>query len=513
MGEPDCGAAVFPMERRTPLCQANPMPSSHSPRAARASVWALAASLCLGSAAHAAGFYFPDLGPKQLGRGATGVAGPGDLSALTYNPAGLALLPEQGRLFLQLGASASHQPVSYTRSGGCGLSARPCAAVEDTAGWYPNTLSGAAVDLGLAHPALSGWVFAVGLHGPSALGSHTYPDPRLAASASDVSATAPQRYSLISSENLILYPAFALATRLTPWLDAGLSLDLRYFHIKQTQSIFGIGELGGDLPAFDAIATFDAVQKVAPVLGGGLIAHPPQLPGFSIGLSGRLRTPVSADGTLDIEVPALASALALTVQGNQAHLAFDLPSEARLGVQYETSLGLVAADVTWEGWGVLRGITVTPQNVKLVSGTGANQTVTTVDPIVLKKDFHGAFSGRVGGEARLPGAWNSALRLVLRAGVLAETSAIPDETLQVDFVDGPRVAVTCGASLHAGPVELTVGVAHYLTSTRTITSSVVSRTNPYPGAPPYLIGNGVYTTSLDSLAFQATWATAALEGK
>jgi hypothetical protein len=53
-----------------------------------------------------------------------------------------------------------------------------------------------------------------------------------------VSATAPQRYSLISSQNLILYPSFALATRLTPWLDAGLSLELRYFHIQQTQSIF-----------------------------------------------------------------------------------------------------------------------------------------------------------------------------------------------------------------------------------------------------------------------------------
>lgn len=495
------------------MCKAKAMPSLHSPRGARASACALVATLCLGSAANAAGFYFPDLGPRQLGRGATGVAGPGDLSALAYNPAGLALLPEQGRLFLQLGASGSKQPVSYARSGGCGLSARPCAAVDDSAGWYPNTLSGAAIDLGLAHPALSGWVFAVGLHGPSALGSHRYPDPRLAGSASDVSATAPQRYSLISSENLILYPAFALATRLTPWLDAGLSLDLRYFHIKQTQSIFGIGELGGDLPAFDAIATFDAVQTLAPVLGAGLIAHLPQLPGLSLGLSGRLRTPVSADGTLNIEVPALASALNLTVQGNQAHLGFDLPSEARLGLQYQTSLGLVAADVTWEGWGVLKGITVTPQGVKLVTGTGANQTVTTVAPIVLKKDFHGAFSGRVGGEARLPGAWNGGLALVLRAGVLGETSAIPDSTLQVDFVDGPRLAVTAGASLHAGPVELTVGTAHYLTSTRTITTSAVSRTNPYPGAPSYLVGNGVYTTSLDSLAVQATWATGALEGR
>jgi hypothetical protein len=299
----------------------------------------------------------------------------------------------------------------------------------------------------------------------------------------------------------------------TPWLDAGVSLDLRYFHIQQTQSIFGIGELGGDLPAFDAIATFDAVQTVAPVLGGGLIAHVPQVPGLSIGLSGRLRTPVSADGTLAIEVPALASALNLTVQGNQAHLAFDLPSEARLGVQYKTALGLVAADVTWEGWGVLKGITVTPQGVKLVTGPGANQSVTVVDPIVLKKDFHGAFSARLGGEARLPGAWNEGARLVLRAGLLGETSAIPDETLQVDFVDGPRLALTAGASVHAGPVELSVGYAHYLTSTRTVTTSAVNRVNPYPSAAGYKLGNGVYSTRLDSLAFQATWATAALEGR
>ena len=73
------------------------MPPPSTARASGRALGALLAALCLApAAARAAGFYFPDLGPRQLGRSVTGVAGLGDLSALVYNPAGLALLPEQG---------------------------------------------------------------------------------------------------------------------------------------------------------------------------------------------------------------------------------------------------------------------------------------------------------------------------------------------------------------------------------------------------------------------------------
>jgi hypothetical protein len=74
------------------------------------------------------------------------------------------------------------------------------------------------------------------------------------------------------------------------------------------------------------------------------------------------------------------------------------------------------------------------------------------------------------------------------------------------------MALTTGASARLGPVELTVGYAHFLTSTRTVTRSAVNRVNPYPSAPGYTLGNGVYATRLDSLAFQATVATTALGG-
>jgi long-subunit fatty acid transport protein len=481
-------------------------PSRSRPRAGAtlAPLFALSLGLTLARPAAAAGFYFADLGPRQLGRGATGVAGPGDLSALVYNAAGLASLPDDSHLFIQLGASLTEQPISFQRGGGCGAALSQCPTVPDTAGWYPNTLSGAAFDLGLITPVLSGLVLGVGFHGPSALGVHRFPDPRGSASTSDVAVDAPQRYSLISSDDLLLYPALALAYRLTDWLDLGAGIDFRYFHITQTQSIFGVGDLGGDIPDFDAIATFDARQVVAPVFNGGVIVHLPQLPGLSLGLSGRLSAGVSADGTLSIAVPALASALNLSVLGNRAHVDLRLPSEARLGAQYQGALGLLAADLGWEGWGVLHTITVTPEDISIVTGAGANQTTTKVAPIVLLKNFHGAFSGRFGGEFNLPKLLPGT-SLVLRAGAIYETSAIPDQSLQVDFVDGPRLAGTLGFSVRRGELELTLGYAHYFQSVRDVTESSAVRVNPFPGGPQFVIGNGVYTTSLDSLGLQLTW--------
>jgi len=94
--------------------------------------------------------------------------------------------------------------------------------------------------------------------------------------------------------------------------------------------------------------------------------------------------------------------------------------------------------------------------------------------------------------------------VTLRAGAIYESSAIPDSSLQVDFVDGPRFAGTLGFTVETHGVALTFAYAHYFQSERDITTSDAARIDPYP-APPFIVGNGTYQTSLDAFAAELTW--------
>ena len=314
---------------------------------------------------------------------------------------------------------------------------------------------------------------------------------------------APQRYSLIESDNFILYPGVGLAYRVSSWLDLGAVVQLRTFHVQQAQSIYVLGDLGGDLPEADAIATFDARDKARLAFGFGLIARP--LDGLSVGLSARPSVPVHAEGTLDVNAP-LASIAGIRVEGRAAQVELTLPAEARLGVRYQRGAFLGEFDLGWEGWGVLREIVVTPLDVTLKQGTGDNEVDTKIAPIHLLKRYHGSFSFRLGGEWELPARWlPEGLAVRLRAGGLYEQSAIPDETLQVDFPNLDRAAATLGATLRYRALSVTLGYAHFFSSSRTVTTSAVARINPL-GTVPFTIGNGTYQSSLDSLAAQVAYS-------
>jgi long-subunit fatty acid transport protein len=147
--------------------------------------------------------------------------------------------------------------------------------------------------------------------------------------------------------------------------------------------------------------------------------------------------------------------------------------------------------LTWENWGALHSIVVTPQDIVIHQG-GTDQKV---GPIEIPRRWRAAWSGRLGVEVQACG-W-----LTLRGGGIYETSAIPDETLQLDFVSFSRFAPTLGATARWRFLSATLGYAHYFKQSRTVTSSQAMRIDPYP-APGFPVGNGDYSTSLDVLALQ-----------
>ena len=422
----------------------------------------------------AAGLFYPAQGAVPMGRGGTGVAGADDLSAVLINPAGLASLSGvrvQGEL------SSTWQPIDFTRAGNCGV--RPCATVSNSAGAFLNTLSGVSVAL------KPGLVVAASIYGPPSMGRENFPDPRVVQPLTG----APQRYSMISEDNLVLFPGLSAGWRALDWLDVGATVQLRYFRARQVQSIYSLGGIGGDIPQFDAISSVDATDSARLVFGAGAIARP--LPGLSIGLSARPAVPVHATGTLDVKLPDFAVAAGATVTGNQMRLDFTLPPEARLGVRYERGAFDALFDLTWENWGVLPGMTVTPIDIVIHQG-GSD---TDVAPITVPRKWRAAWTARLGGDYRLF-TW-----MTIRAGALSETGAIPDETLQIDFASLPRFAATAGVTARWRSLEATLGYAHFFAASRTVTTSQVERIDPYP-APTFIVGNGDYSTSIDVLALQ-----------
>jgi long-subunit fatty acid transport protein len=425
----------------------------------------------------AAGFFYPDLGATPLGRGMTGAAGAGDLSALALNPAGLATLHG---LRVQAELAFSQQAIDYTRAGTC-LDPRPCQTVSNSSGWFLNTLSGVSWAL---RPEL---VLAAGIYGPPSMGRENFPDPRQVQGSIVVGA--PQRYMLISENNTVLYPGVAAAWRALEWLDVGAVVQVRYFRSRQVQSIYSVG-LSGERPSeFDAIVSADATESARLVFGAGVIARP--LPGLSLGLSARPGAPVHASGTLDVTLPSVAAQAGATTTGRNADFDLQLPPEARLGARYDRGRLSVLGEVTWQNWGVLRSIVVTPQDI-VIHQNGTDQKV---GPIEIPRKWKAAWSARAGAEFELL-PW-----LTLRAGGLYETSAIPPETLQLDFVALSRFGATLGATARWRFLSGTVGYAHYFNQKSTVTGSQVMRIDPYP-APDFPVGNGDYSTSLDLLAFQ-----------
>ena len=422
----------------------------------------------------AAGFFYPVQGGVPMGRGGTGAAGADDLSAVILNPAGLASLTG---VRLQGELSSAWQPIDFTRAGNCGV--RPCATVSNSSGAFLNTLSGVSVAL---RPGL---VVAAAVYGPPSMGRENFPDPRVVPALTQ----APQRYSLISENNLVVFPGVAAGWRALDWLDVGAVVQLRYFRARQVQTIYSLGGIGGEITDLDAVSTADATDSARFVFGFGAIARP--FPGLSVGLSARPGAPVHATGTLDVKLPPFATAAGASVSGREMRLDLSLPPEARLGVRYDRGPLSVLFDLTWENWGVVPGMTVTPTDIVIHQG-GAD---TRVGPITIPRRWQAAWTGRLGGEYELY-SW-----LKIRAGGLYESSAIPDETLQIDFASLSRLAATAGATARWRALSLTAGYAHFFSQDRTVTASQVTRIDPYP-APAFTIGNGQYTTSIDVLAVQ-----------
>lgn len=453
---------------------------------------ALVAALALvPAAAFAAGFTFPDLGARQLGRGGTGTATGGEVGALYYNPG--ALIGDDG-WHVQLDAMVSREQVGFQRVNAKG-SPGGYGAVANSGGAFADTLSGISyTNTRVALP----FALAFGIYGPSSTGNLEYPDPALVPTPSSQDACdhachvdhdAPQRYSLISENLVVVFPTLALSVRPLSWLDVGAAYSVRYSHIENTLAIYG-GPLAGLGSDFDARAVIKATDGGWRLVLGAL-ARP--IPGLSIGLSGHLKEGTSGAGTLDITLPPIAAQVHQSVRGDSISLAYTYDPEVRAAARYAWSDFSLELDGVYEGWSAMDSIYLITHDVNIVTKNGDTETVKPVQSIPLKKNWHDAYSGRLGFE------WQPRQgALTVRAGALAETSAVPTSTLSVDFPAWERAGGTLGAEYRfANGMSVVVAYEHLASPDTKVRDSQVKQATADPSVTPDVVGNGNYTASLD----------------
>lgn len=434
----------------------------------------------------AAGLYLSDRGVRPLGRGGAFVAGADDLSSIWYNPAGLA---DAGTSFL-LDASYLHFASTFTRqvvtsdmNGGQATETLP--AASGSAPFLPiPTLA-----FSYAFGSRKQWTAAAGAFAPYAALS-SYPE------------TAASRYSVVSLAGSVL-------------VDTGLWLA--YKPIDQIRIGIGAMALVGTFatsvvmnanprnrllgapedPNYDAFSQLNVGPIFAPTGNAGITVVPERH--VRLAVSAQLPTHIDAPATIQVRLPNAVEFDHATVNGDAGHVSFNLPAVLRAGVEVRPVDRLrVELAYVHELWSNHTELDVVPSNMS-ISGITGFPNAFKVGAIVIPRHFQDSNSLRLGGEYALP---VGDYVLDLRAGVNAESSAVPSAYESPLTIDMNKLTTSVGAGLHVAPHwRFDLVYAHIFTATETSAPSTaaVPAINPVQGNPTTSlpINGGTYVVEAD----------------
>lgn len=431
----------------------------------------------------AAGITFGENGAKALSLGGAFAARADDLSAIQHNPSGLAQL--EGFHFM-LDASFLQHDVEFQRTDASGNNPAAVIAVRNTGGLFvlPNIAVGYGTSIS-DFPV----TFAFGVYGPPAVGRYQFAAPNYektgASFVQNPIRYAPQRYALVRSDTVILYPTLSAAIAMHPNFRIGASLQYVY-------SRFGFSRVVTSRPAtpndiFSEDPDWDSLVKVnvtgKPKMTGILGAMFRASDSIQFGASIRPPVHLRASGKAQVELGPTPAAFA-TVSGERTDFKMTLPMEVKAGVNY-SPLGPLSftGEVVYERWSALRELVLTPKDITLETNVG---TSTPVDEVRVPKNFRDTFGARLGGE------FGTELGIAFRAGVLFEQSATPTEFTNIDFLHFTRAFITGGVGYSLGSVELIAAGAFLPSQERRVSGSQIVQTQTNPGVAGAVVGDGTY---------------------
>ncbi len=484
------------------------------PRMPRASL-----ALLLAAAARAAGVDYPDQGAQAMARGGAFAAKADDLTAIYYNPAGLA---KQGGTRFLLHGNFVDQRLSFARAprlDSGGAVQQRFDEVESTDGIYPVPFVAASSRFGLDR-----WTFAAGLYGPHTAGNRTFPkcigveandspDP----CGGEEENYAPQRYLLTHQEFITAFGTFGAAYRVARWLDVGAEFQWAYSTVVLEKAT---NALGSSLPSSDVIIRLGGedgkmVDRFTPAFMVGAIARPAR--GVEIGASARPPLTLRHEGEVDLTPSQTLqdSGVAISPDPARATLVMRLPWVVRGGVRYfREEQGFETWDVeldgTYERYSVVDTIDLEFEPSLQVDSEalGASTIEVFRDP----NGWSDTWSARLGGGYAFrrvgPGA------LMLRAGGNYEAPTQPLDYTQLGFTGWKRFGAAAGAAYRWRGVTLSLGYSHLWHETREVTDTRFMTYDTVAGPPApgqrcrdvedaihcTPIGNGTYRASIDLFA-------------
>jgi long-subunit fatty acid transport protein len=386
------------------------------------------------------GYYAGSLGAKAAGRGGAFAARADDLTAVSYNPAGLAKL--DGTI-IEFGNQASYNFSSFTRAPTMDYDNNPVdgervsfGQVRNGTPWQPLVpMLGVASNLGLR-----GWGFALAAYAPPGTSKLTFPE------------NGGQRYLMVSREAVFLKYVGSIAWKYdevfgigataewiyVPTLNYALVIDGNPFS-RPGSAVTSKYDMLGSLKASSPF-TFNAIlgawYRPAPFLELAVAAQV-------------VPTDVIAKGSLNVQARgSQISNVKLYQNGKESSdvtLTLPMPMLARVGARYRhltdgVEVFDVELDVEYTTWSRVKRFTLDTHGMT-AKAEGISDTI-NVNNILIEKQWKDTVAVKLGGDYLVVPN-----RLVLRAGGFMETAVASDAYASVDFSVAAQYGGTVGASV------------------------------------------------------------------
>lgn len=401
---------------------------------------ALALATVARPAAADGGYYSGALGARAAGRAGAFAARADDVTAISYNPAGLAKL---SGTVIQLGNRFSHNAYAYTRAptldwGNVQNDMAPTVVFDEVRNGTPwqalEPFIGVASNLGLRN-----WGFALAAFAPPGISREAFPE------------AGGQRYMMVKREAVILSYAGAAAWRYRDVFGVGATLQW----ISVPRLLYSLVIDGSPLARaanpvsseLDMLATTEGSDPFTlnAILGAWL--RPARF--LEIGVAGQV-VPANIVTHSTLGVRALNPAVGEIVlrrnnsPANDVTVRLPLPLMARAGIRYRGFVGErerfdIELDVEYETWSRVKNFSVETNG--LVAEAVDQGSFVNIDRIVIPKSWRDTVAVKLGGDvAIIPDRW------AVRGGVYYETAVADAAYAHVDFPGGQRVGGSLGSS-------------------------------------------------------------------
>jgi long-chain fatty acid transport protein len=402
----------------------------------------LLVSLVSASIALGGGFQLNEVGARAMGMGGAFAARANDLSAMYFNPAGLAYQMGVG---VSLGATAILPSTSFTNA----TSGKATDMVKQT--FTPPHFY-------LGYGDKNGWAFGLAVFCPFGLGT-LWPEGwegKYIALKTDL-------------QNFVVNPT--VAYKVNDQLSFGLGISYTWSTVFMKYNIATYSQVTIPPPPLPVPSAVPGrvelrAEGSAWSFNAGMIYKP--VPDLSIGISYRHSTLVSYTGSATFyDMLALSPYL----RGGPGRTKIEFPNQGFAGVAYQISSDLsIEGDFQWIGWTTYKELklemptgTVFPLTGKPLQGTTAS-----------KKTWANAFMGRLGVEYLLGD-------VSLRLGAIYDKTPQPNSTLTPELPDANRIEGTVGLGYKfAAHYSVDVAYQFIMFSDRTVTGAG-GDLNVFPG--------------------------------